>query len=454
MPTSARSARPGDGRRRRARSPLKLRAGLVLGPWTVQKGAWASHVRPVCDHTGRMAVVKVPRNKGSVTRQRFEQEAAGGWNLTQEGVTGILPVLDIDPSDPPGWMVTERAELLAKHLEADGWNFRAAVEAVADVGHTVAALHGRAEPLAHRDLKPDNLFWTESGGPLVGDFGISTWPPRRNLTRQDRKVGPLFYIAPELESYDKAITPRAACKADVYSLAKVMWHLCTRGGHPPQGPLGIGDREAALHEYGGISSRKLRRLIDRATAHRPGERPTMAQFADELDEWLELHPAGSPELEPFDNPRRIRAWPSWVDWDERAWAKGEEGPLRNGVRAVARRIAAALGNTATSFNDANFADLGEDQPRLIQDTSCLVQYPDWEPDAVETATVRHSDQLIVVEAVLDGGTAHYFAELQAHGALVAASAVQTTATVGFPTDFAAHDHLVKSLVASAAQFRA
>jgi serine/threonine protein kinase len=32
--------------------------------------------------------------------------------------------------------------------------------------------------IAHRDLKPPNLFWLD-GEAVLGDLGIATWPQRR-----------------------------------------------------------------------------------------------------------------------------------------------------------------------------------------------------------------------------------------------------------------------------------
>jgi hypothetical protein len=66
------------------------------------------HIRSVVDATGRYAVLKKPRRKSPVWLARFENEACGMAVLTADGQTGVLPILDVDPSDPPRWFVMPR----------------------------------------------------------------------------------------------------------------------------------------------------------------------------------------------------------------------------------------------------------------------------------------------------------------------------------------------------------
>jgi len=60
------------------------------------------------------------------------------------------------------------------------------VEAVAHLASTLIILAGQG--IAHRDLKPPNLFWLD-GEAVLGDLGIATWPQRRDQGRGESRSG-------------------------------------------------------------------------------------------------------------------------------------------------------------------------------------------------------------------------------------------------------------------------
>ena len=64
---------------------------------------------------------------------------------------------------------------------------------VAGIASTLARL--RAEHnVAHRDLKPGNLYFLD-GQRLVGDFGLIALPSVEELTRNSRRLGPAHYAS-------------------------------------------------------------------------------------------------------------------------------------------------------------------------------------------------------------------------------------------------------------------
>lgn len=71
-------------------------------------------------------------------------------------------------------------------------------------------LHEREVPIAHRDIKPDNMLLSDSGRLVLCDFGLSRQVDRcRTMTR----CGSPAYVAPEVISgcdYDISV--------DIYSL--------------------------------------------------------------------------------------------------------------------------------------------------------------------------------------------------------------------------------------------
>lgn len=92
--------------------------------------------------------------------------------------------------------------------------FPQVVQAVEHIARTLADL--AADGVSHRDIKPDNLFQL-NGEWAVGDFGLVKYPERESATRHGRRLGPLYFMAPEMRQ--NADTANAEL-ADVYSLAK------------------------------------------------------------------------------------------------------------------------------------------------------------------------------------------------------------------------------------------
>jgi serine/threonine protein kinase len=151
---------------------------------------------------------------------------------------------------------------------------------------TLAGIAERHQ-VAHRDLKPDNLFWL-GGRPVIGDFGIAHLPDGQPMTSAGRKLGPWGFIAPEALNGEDEVNWLAA---DVYSLAKCLWATATARPYPIQGTLYVPEPATSLYAQGGSAGLALGRLLEIATAHRSHERPSMRRVADELTLWLGQHPA-------------------------------------------------------------------------------------------------------------------------------------------------------------------
>ena len=78
--------------------------------------------------------------------------------------------------------------------------------------------------IVHRDIKPDNLFFSADGNYKLGDFGISR---KLEQTMVGSSKGTLAYMAPEIfhnATYNK--------RADIYSLGIVMYQLLNNNKLP------------------------------------------------------------------------------------------------------------------------------------------------------------------------------------------------------------------------------
>jgi DNA-binding beta-propeller fold protein YncE len=174
------------------------------------------------------------------------------------------------------------AEPITGALEAYEDSTWEAVSAVRDIARTLAGLAERG--IAHRDLKPGNLFRLNDQW-VVGDFGLVDYPDKQALTRPNQKLGPAHFVADEMVNQPDTADPHPA---DVFSLAKTLWVLCVPGQeYPPSGQHRIEVAPATVgHWVAAPRLEHLDLLIERATALAPETRPSMAEFADELTAWL------------------------------------------------------------------------------------------------------------------------------------------------------------------------
>lgn len=387
-------------------SPPNQRPTKTYGKWT-DCGALgdAAHIRSVVDVTGRRAVLKKPRRNSRISLARFEEEASGMAALSEAGQMSIMPVLDVDRSDPPRWFVMPEAKMLSDSLGLSP-DLSRVVEAIEHVASTLVAL--AEQRIAHRDLKPPNLFWLD-GEAVIGDLGIATWPQRSDLTALGKKVGAMYFLAPEARRHEDGTD---YFRSDVWSLAKCLFVLARpeRGPYPPDGthyPIG---REFSLWAVGREAGLALSPVLEAATQFQPGFRLPMAEFRDELRDWLQLYPVGTVERPAF--PGFGRGWRA-VDGElEQVRRRGQA--MRSALDAEMR----ALAKQYLSDDRLWTRDGSEMEPPA----SVLVhhEFPQnsedgFEPDAsyfAATTVVDSRCRRFVLWAALEHGTVTMFAEVQ------------------------------------------
>lgn len=223
------------------------------------------------------------KNTKRINRFLLEIEA---MRLCQD-IPGVLPLVDavkMENGEPVGfpWLVTEVATPLEKIIGKES-TLDEVVFAIFEISSVLVKMHARN--VSHRDIKPDNLFYLNDRW-FVGDFGLADFENKPALTALHEKLGPMFYIAPEMLNSAATSDGKAA---DVYSLAKTLWKLATGMGFPLPGHQRSYLSVFSLSTY--VSHPRavlLDTLIEMATDDEPSKRPTMERVADVLNGWINM----------------------------------------------------------------------------------------------------------------------------------------------------------------------
>ncbi|MCB1095629.1 MAG: protein kinase, partial [Verrucomicrobiae bacterium] len=184
----------------------------------------------------------------------------------------------------------------------------------------------------HRDIKPGNVLFDESGSPFLTDFGLAKLlDADSQLTRSTSFLGTPHYAAPEVASSNAGA---ATIASDVWSLGAMLYELLT--GHPPFQAEGI---PSLLHRIvhndpapiecdrdGGTPvPRDLRVICLKCLEKDPGRRYTSAaELASDLNAWLENRPIAA----------------RTVGIPERMWLRARRNPA---MSAMAVTLVVALG---------------------------------------------------------------------------------------------------------------
>jgi serine/threonine protein kinase len=237
---------------------------------------------------GRRVAVKMIAEPDESARKRFRREARAAAGVNHPNVCQVYEIGE-DGGQLFIAMELLEGESLTDRLTRGPMPVAEAVALGQGMLAALAALH--ASGVVHRDLKPSNAFLTPHGVKLL-DFGLARPLPREltqsietgtELTRPGLLVGTPRYMAPE-----QVLGHEVDARADLFSAAAILYEAVS--GRPAfLGATVVEVLSATLHEQppalaGDSAVVALDRMLRRALAKRPGDRPaSAAEMAAELE---------------------------------------------------------------------------------------------------------------------------------------------------------------------------
>ena len=248
----------------------------------------------VLDSRRAMKFIHATLLRSRVMRDRFETEARIAYKLDhpnlvkahEMGVVGDTPYIVMD-------LVTGGS--LEDHLNTNGkMPPRQAVQVIIATLRGLQAAHDQG--VVHRDMKPQNLLFTEMGIPKIIDFGIArVMDATRGHTRAGSTMGTWAYMSPEQLHGEVDLIDH---RSDIHAVGVTLYVMLTLGN------LGQSAFHEQLREHperlDGISE-VLQSVIRKATAKNREDRfETAASMADELELRIAL---GEIPADPPDTPK-------------------------------------------------------------------------------------------------------------------------------------------------------
>ena len=156
--------------------------------------------------------------------ERFIREAKLASEIRHHNVVGVMDV-ETDPSLGFPYIVMEYVDGGSLRNSLNSNKRLSEEQAIVIVEAVASALRAaEAHKIVHRDIKPDNIMFTQQGEVKLADLGIAKNGDIDNdLTRTNTIIGTPAYLPPEQAQNAKHVD----CRADIYSLGATFYEMLT-----------------------------------------------------------------------------------------------------------------------------------------------------------------------------------------------------------------------------------
>ncbi|QNR65343.1 protein kinase [Paenibacillus peoriae] len=225
------------------------------------------------------------KDKIIMTRlRRFEIEAQKGYDLSQKGQRGIIPIIHYElPCPDTGkyfyvMPIATPLEIITKKIN----NIYELIHIFKYLAQVLSELH--AQGISHRDIKPDNILFY-NGTYCFSDLGLIDFPEKEDLTRVGETLGNRKTMAPEMRTPNEEVDHRPA---DVYSFAKTLWMVLAKEKFAFDGQFNPFQNQKLQKRHPKQHLVELHELLHDSTFEDPTKRPTMEAFIDRIKLWEQI----------------------------------------------------------------------------------------------------------------------------------------------------------------------
>ncbi len=266
-----------------------LAAGTTIGPYRIVALAGrggmgevyrAQRVDGALDLEVALKVLRADLRSASLI-DRFHQERRVLARLSHPHIAAILDAGSTNDGRP--WIVLRFVEGVPLTTATRGLPLADRITRFLKVVDAVAFAHARL--VVHRDLKPGNILVTDTGEPVLLDFGIATLlddapPPSDEGPSSDRALTP-SYAAPEQRDGGTITTA-----TDVHALGALLFELLTDARPSAAADGTTASARLSDHTLRRAVAGDLDAIVSKAMSVDPAQRyATASQLADDVRRW-------------------------------------------------------------------------------------------------------------------------------------------------------------------------
>jgi serine/threonine-protein kinase len=229
-----------------------------------------------------------PSDEMETLLKRFEREAKSLGGLSHPNIVGVIDYGDYEGLPYLVMVYLSGGTLKDRLGKPIPW--REAIQMIIPIAHALEYVH--SQNIINRDVKPSNILLTETGQPMLTDFGLvklfgQQEKDSTGLTSSGTGLGTPDYMAPE------QWTGEPTAQSDLYSLGVVLYEMIT--GHRPytaDTPAGVLLKQATESlplpkQYIPDLPKDVESVLLRALAKDPNDRYSdMHTFIEELQNLL------------------------------------------------------------------------------------------------------------------------------------------------------------------------